>query len=54
MSILILVKNHGYNVNVKSKIGATPLHFAIVKKEVKNVELLIRFGADVNAKDFLG
>ena len=54
MSILILVKNHGFDVNVKSTIGATPLHFAIVKKEVKNVELLIRFGADVNAKDFLG
>ena len=54
ISILILVKKHSFSVNSKDKIQATPLHFAILKKEVKNVELLIRFGADLDAQDFLG
>ena len=50
----MLVKKYNFDVNVKDKIRATPLHFAILKKEFKNVELLIKFGADVNAQDFLG
>ena len=49
LSILLLVKKYNFDVNVRDKIQASPLHFAILKKEVKNVELLIKFGADVNA-----
>ena len=33
---------------------ATPLHFAILKQEFMNVQLLIKFGADVNAQDQIG
>ena len=49
LTILMLVKNHKFDVNITDKIQATPLHFAILKREFKNVELLIKFGADVNA-----
>ena len=49
LSMLILVKQHKFDVNIKDKIEATPLHFAILKREFKNVELLIKHGANVNA-----
>ena len=54
ISILMLVRKHAVSVNVRDKIQATPLHFAILKKEDWNVELLIKFGADVDAQDYLG
>ena len=54
LSILMLVKQYRFNVNITDKIEATPLHFAILKREFKNVELLIKFGADLNAQDFMG
>ena len=53
LAILMLVKQHGFDVNIIDKIEATPLHFAILKREFKNVELLIKFRADLNAQDFL-
>ena len=49
LSILLLVKKYNFEVNIRDKIRATPLHFAILKNEFKNVELLIKFGADPNA-----
>ena len=49
LSILILVKEYKFDVNIRDKIQATPLHFAILKKEVKNIELLIKFGANVSS-----
>lgn len=30
---------------------ATPLHFAVINRQLKNVELLIHLGCDVNAVD---
>lgn len=33
---------------------ATPLHFAVLKQEFMNVQLLIKYGADVNAQDISG
>ena len=40
-----------FNVDVKSKLLATPLHFAVIFRECKNVELLIKMGADLDATD---
>jgi ankyrin repeat protein len=40
-----------FDPNVKTDLGATPLHFAVIHKEFKNVELLIARGADLNAVD---
>jgi len=36
---------------VKSKLLATPLHFAVIFRECKNVELLIKMGAELDATD---
>ena len=33
---------------------ATPLHFAVMYREYKNVELIIKFGIDVDAQDVQG
>ncbi len=52
LSILILAKLHNFDVNMRDNKAATPLHFAAMYKETKNVELLIKFGADLNAQDF--
>ena len=41
-------------MNVRDAFQATPLHFAILKQEFMNVQLLIKYGADVNAQDFNG
>ena len=40
-----------FDVNEASGLGASPLHFAVIFREIKNVEMLIKFGADVNIKD---
>jgi len=49
LSILILRHHFAFKVNQNDKLKATPLHFATINKEIRNVELLINFGADVNA-----
>jgi ankyrin repeat protein len=49
LSILILAKLHNFDINIRDNKAATPLHFAVMYKETKNVELLIKFGADLNA-----
>lgn len=40
-----------FDVNIRSELLATPLHFAAIFKELKNVELLISLGADLDAQD---
>ncbi len=54
LSILILRHHHNFEVTQNDKLRATPLHFATINKEIRNVELLINFGADVNAQDVYG
>jgi len=49
LSILILRQKLDFPVNQKDKLQATPLHFATINKEIRNVELLINCGANVNA-----
>ena len=44
--------DEGADVNVKNKVGSTPLLYAAVHKEI--IELLIAKGADVNAKNNKG
>lgn len=39
------------NVNVTSKLGLTPAHFAASKSRDNAIEMLISKGADVNLKD---
>jgi len=40
-----------FDVNIRSGLNATPLHFAVINRQLKNVELLIKYKADVNAID---
>lgn len=54
ISILVLMKERGFDVNARDNFMATPLHFAILKQELMNVQLLIKYGADVNAQDMIG
>ena len=44
-----MVQN-GANVNAKSTIGLTPLHWAMIGKNVNICEMLISSGADPNAQ----
>jgi ankyrin repeat protein len=50
----MLVQKYNMSPNIEDNFNATPLHFAIIHKEFKNVELLIKLGANVNAQDFQG
>ena len=54
MSILVLRKEYCYDISPRDNYKATPLHFAIMKQEFMNVQLLIKFGADVDAQDVRG
>lgn len=38
-------------MNILDAKEATPLHFAVLQGQVKNVELLIKLGADVSKQD---
>jgi ankyrin repeat protein len=49
-----MIKEHKLSVTAHDKFKASPLHFAIINKEFKNVEMLISYGADVDAQDKLG
>lgn len=39
------------DVNIRSGLLATPLHFAVIFRQLKNVELLIKYQADLNLQD---
>ena len=54
LSILYMSKRADVDVNLVDERNATPLHFAVVKCECKNVELLIKLGANLDAQDFQG
>jgi ankyrin repeat protein len=45
LGMLILTKKYKLPVNVINSKNATPLHFAVMYKEIKNVEYLIKVGA---------
>ena len=40
-----------FDANLKSALSASPLHFAVIFRELKNVEILIKYKADVNITD---
>lgn len=41
----------GADVNARNSYMATPLHIAVVNKDLKSIKSLIKVGADVNAKE---
>ncbi|GBM91402.1 hypothetical protein AVEN_204274-1 [Araneus ventricosus] len=46
--------NAGAEVNLRTHLDLTPLHFAVYHRKEQVVRALIQSGASVNAKDFLG
>ena len=56
LSLLVLYEwpDFLFCVEQRSDMQATPLHFAVIHCMHKNVELLIKYGADVNARDSVG
>jgi ankyrin repeat protein len=46
-----IVLRHGAHANVQSNEKVTPLHFALVKRELAVTRVLLEHGADVNAQD---
>lgn len=39
------------DIDIRSGLLATPLHFAVIFRCLKNVELLIKYNANVNLQD---
>ena len=54
LSIFIFYRCHGIEVTQPDKKGATALHFATTNMLIKNVQALIKLGADVDARDKKG
>ena len=54
LSIFIFARCHSIGVSHEDKKGATALHFATISMHIKNVQALIKLGADVNARDIDG
>lgn len=53
-SIFLFNRTYNLQVNRADLKGATALHFAVVSIYIKNVQALIKLGADPNVKDFDG
>lgn len=53
-AIIRLIQVDGGGVNCRDRLGYTPLHEAVSFGRVEIVELLLQFGADVNAELCLG
>lgn len=49
LSILVLAKRYDVRVNVTDAKCATPLHFACMYRENKNVEMFVALKADLDA-----
>lgn len=54
LSLVIMTKRYNVKSTVIDVMQATPLHFAAMYHEYKNVEYLISSGADLNAQDVQG
>ncbi len=54
LSIFIFARCHSIGVTQSDRKGATALHFATISMHLKNVQALIKLGADVNAQDIDG
>lgn len=48
--LLRLLIEHGANVNSKATLGYSPLLYAVDSGSLSNIKVLLKFGADVNAK----
>ncbi|CAC5394678.1 unnamed protein product [Mytilus coruscus] len=49
----VLMKTGTVNVNTRDIYGSTPLHFAAYLNYEEQIEVLLKYGADVNARDNL-
>ena len=54
LSIFLFARCHTIEVTCVDRKGATALHFATISMHIKNVQALLKLGADVNAQDIDG
>lgn len=52
--VIELLLKHGADVNARSNIGTTVLHFMVYHAGVNTVQLLLNYGADVSLKNSNG
>lgn len=50
-SIAVLLRDFGASVNVREENGWTPLHEAVMSESLRSVQVLLEYGADVEAED---
>eukprot|EP01117_Protostelium_nocturnum_P015307 TRINITY_DN5919_c0_g1_i2.p1 TRINITY_DN5919_c0_g1~~TRINITY_DN5919_c0_g1_i2.p1 ORF type:complete len:1134 (+),score=376.14 TRINITY_DN5919_c0_g1_i2:46-3447(+) len=46
-----IIEDIGIPVDVKNKMGQTPLHFAAKDDQVKSIKFLLEYGANINSRD---
>jgi hypothetical protein len=51
LSIMVLSTKYNMQATLLDSMKATPLHFAAMFHEIKNVEMLIKLGVDLDAQD---
>jgi ankyrin repeat protein len=54
MTLQGLLHTHGGDVNTRDNKNSTPLHLASVKGDCKVIRYLMKYGADLNARDEKG
>jgi ankyrin repeat protein len=50
-AIFLFERIHKIEITTKDDKGATPLHFAAIGLYIKNIQALVKLGADVNVQD---
>jgi ankyrin repeat protein len=50
----VIQRAHGGDVNTRDNKNSTPLHLASVKGDCKVIRYLMKYGADLNARDEKG
>ncbi|EDV26048.1 uncharacterized protein TRIADDRAFT_55756 [Trichoplax adhaerens] len=53
-NIVVILADRGANLNINSKLGFTPLHYACKEGQFQCAKTLIEKGADVNAMSSIG
>lgn len=48
------IKENKFDINTQNLVGQTPLHYAVINKDIKAIKLLLLYGAKTNIQDYNG